>query len=356
MAPRARRPWGPLGSSQVGVLVRVPLGGSPSPPRSPSALMTSCTSSSVGDCGHVLPGAVGSAIVVSLCPRAEDGLRTSCGCPVPVAARFVARAVGVAGRWWGSLNVDSAGWCRTCSPGSPGRSLARGGVRRSPSTSLPFVGPAASPLFRGVGGGLPPLWGAPGVRRRPSSGRPPLGAGAAARTCCPCSLGGVGGTGDTVPAPLRALLRAGVACPAGGGGAPPGRAPCPVAGGLRGLAPVPPRLPVLRAPVEVHHPLAVGAGVRAWGPSTVPLACMPCGRLRAAGLVGGRPLGGGLPPLRGASGVRRCPSPSCPSLGAGSQDPLPMCTGHGWCGYGGPSTGLTARALASWRCALWGWR
>ena len=58
--------------------------------------------------------------------------------------------------------------------------------------------------------------------------------------------------------------------------------------------------------VRVRYPRAVGAGVRVWGPSTVPLARMPCGRLRAAGVVvGGRPRGGGRPPLRGASGVRR---------------------------------------------------
>ena len=83
---------------------------------------------------------------------------------------------------------------------------------------------------------------------------------------------------------------------------------------------------------------------------------MRCGGLRAARVVGGRPLGGGLPPLQGASGVRRCPSPSCPSLGADSRDPLPVCPGHGWCGHGGPSTSPTACAFASRRCGLCGWR
>ena len=48
------------------------------------------------------------------------------------------------------------------------------------------------------------------------------------------------------------------------------------------------------------------------------------------------------------------PSPGRPSLGAGSQDPLPVCPGPGWCGHGGPSTGPTACALASRRCTLWG--
>ena len=33
-----------------------------------------------------------------------------------------------------------------------------------------------------------------------------------------------------------------------------------------------------------------------------------------------------------------------------------MCPGHGCCGHGGPSTGSTACALVSRRCALWGWR
>ena len=65
---------------------------------------------------------------------------------------------------------------------------------------------------------------------------------------------------------------------------------------------------------------------------------------------------GGLPMLRGASGVRCCPSPGRPSLGAGGQDLLPVCPRPGCCGHVGPSTGPTACALASQRCALWGWR
>ena len=40
--------------------------------------------------------------------------------------------------------------------------------------------------------------------------------------------------------------------------------------------PSPGCLPCERA-VGVRHPRAVGAGVRVWGPSTVPLACMPFG-------------------------------------------------------------------------------
>ena len=83
---------------------------------------------------------------------------------------------------------------------------------------------------------------------------------------------------------------------------------------------------------------------------------MPCGELRAAGEVGGRHAG---------SGSRRCeerlvsgavPLPATCPRGAVIQDPLPVCPGHGRCGHGRPSTGPTACALASRRCALWGWR
>ena len=109
-------PAGALPSGASGIICRSESasassgGGFLSLPLSPSALMTSCAASSVGDWGDVLRGAVGSAIVVSLCLRAVDGVRNSCGCPMPVAARFVAHAVGVVGCGWGSLNVGSAGW------------------------------------------------------------------------------------------------------------------------------------------------------------------------------------------------------------------------------------------------------
>ena len=151
-APRTRCPRGrPEASPGRSPPRRPPGGGSLSPPRSPSALMTSCAASSVGVWGPVLPGAVCSAIVVSLCLRAGDGVRTCCGCPAPVAACFVARAVGVVGCGWGSLNVGSAGWCQALLPGSAGRSLACGAVSRPPPSGLPFLRRAASPLFRGGG-------------------------------------------------------------------------------------------------------------------------------------------------------------------------------------------------------------
>ena len=122
------------------------------------------------------------------------------------------------------------------------------------------------------------------------------------------------------------------------------RSPCPRCPPLTGRA------------VWVRHPRAVGAGVRVWGPGTVPLACMPCGGCVLRGWWGAVPAGGGLPPLRGVSGVRRCPSPCRPSSGAGSRGsatrvPQPRLV-WAW----GPSTGTTACALAGRHCLLWGWR
>ena len=49
--------------------------------------------------------------------------------------------------------------------------------------------------------------------------------------------------------------------------------------------------------VGVRHPCAVGAGVRVWGPNTVPLACMPFGGCVPRGWWGAIPGGAGLPLL-----------------------------------------------------------
>ena len=67
-------------------------------------------------------------------------------------------------------------------------------------------------------------------------------------------------------------------------------------------------------------------------------------------------LGGRFPALRGASGVRRCPSPGRPSSGADSQGSANRVSRVRSMRACGPSTGPTACALAGRRCSLWGWR
>ena len=77
---------GPLIISRLESAFTFSCGGSLSPPLSPSALMTSCAASSVGDQGRVLRGAAGSGCVTSPCLRAGNGVRisrgwcTCCGC------------------------------------------------------------------------------------------------------------------------------------------------------------------------------------------------------------------------------------------------------------------------------------
>ena len=66
--------------------------------------------------------------------------------------------------------------------------------------------------------------------------------------------------------------------------------------------------------------------------------------------------GGRFPALRGASGVRRCPSPGRPSSGAGSQGSATRVSRVRSMRACGPSTGPTACALVGRRCSLWGWR
>ena len=101
-------------------------------------------------------------------------------------------------------------------------------------------------------------------------------------------------------------------------------------------------------------PGAVGAGV---GTQHRPHSVRPCGpALLAVGVAGGHPRGGCLPPLLGASGVRRCPSPGRPSSGAGSQGSATRVSRVRSVRAWGPSTGPTACALAGRRCSLWGWR
>ena len=181
---------------------------------------------SVEDRWHVLRGAIGSAIAVLLCLRAVDGVRTSSGCPAPVAGRFVARAVGVVQCGWGSLTlpprrIPRRTGAERCSLGSAGRSRARGGLvpprlrgafgfRRSSSPGRPLAGRAASPLT-----------GSRGVRRwaLPLPGRPSLGSGSRGPLPMCVGRGCVGVGSQRCPFGASGLRRA-VHCGGGRGGSP----------------------------------------------------------------------------------------------------------------------------------------
>ena len=290
-----------------------------------------------------VPGAVGAG-VPEWRPQGGGAFhrcegRLSSGAPPPPAARSPGGLLGPA------TNVL---WARVCGCGGPALSLwlacpvgaaCRGGGRGPspggwPSTLVRGVWCQALSLLR-----PPVLWsGQAGFRGPCVPGAVGVGVGTQHRphSVCPCepSLPAVGAA--------EGRLRRGCLSPLWGASEfrrfpSPG---CPPSG---------------RA-VGVRYPRAVGAGMRVWGPSTVPLARIPWGGLRAAGLVGDVPGGAGLPSLRGASGVRRCPSPGRPSSGAGSQGFATRVSQVRLVWAWGPSTVPTACALASCRCALRVWR
>ena len=125
--------------------------------------------------------------------------------------------------------------------------------------------------------------------------------------------------------------------------------------GVRGRALSHPRLPALWAGCLGPLPTGCGCGgVRAWGPVTNPTAraisswlCALWGRHEGAR--------GEAPPAWpwGVRG-RALSHPRLPALWAGCRGPLPTGCGCGGVRAWGPVTNPTARALASWLCALWG--
>ena len=120
-----------------------------------------------------------------------------------------------------------------------------------------------------------------------------------------------------------------------------------------GRSPIPDCPPSGRAS-GAHYPLAVGAGVCGRGdPSQTPQRAL----LRAgfARCGGGMSLPGGAP-LALVWGVRgrALSHPRLPALWAGCRGPLPTGCGCRGVRARGPVTNPTARALASWLCALWG--
>ena len=107
------------------------------------------------------------------------------------------------------------------------------------------------------------------------------------------------------------------ACRGAGGGLSPGGCPATVARGVWCQVLSLSRPPVLWGGQPGFHdpcvPGAVDAGV---GTQHRPRSVRPCGpALLAVGVAEGRPRGGCLPPSRGASEVRRSPSPDCPPTG-----------------------------------------
>ena len=190
------------------------------------------------------------------------------------------------------------------------------------------------------GGRLLPWCGASGVGRSPTPDCPPSGRAAGAHYPLAVGAGGCG-RGDPSPTPQRGLLRAGFAhC-----GSPPAWV-----WGVRGRALSQPRLPALWAGCRGPLPTCCGCGgVRAWGPVTNATARSCVLWKRHEGAWGGR-----LLPGRGASGVGRSPTPDCPPSGRAAGDHYPLAVGAGGLRAWGPVTNPTARALASWLCALWG--
>ena len=145
------------------------------------------------------------------------------------------------------------------------------------------------------------------------------------------------------------------ACRGGGGGPSPGGWPATVARGVwcRALSlSQPPVLwggrPGSRDPCV---PGAVGAGV---GTQHRPHCVRPCGpALLAVGVAEGRPRGPCLPPLRGASEVRRSPSPDCPLAGRAVGVRYPRAVGAGVWVWGPNTVPLACTPCGG--CVLWGW-
>ena len=184
-------------------------------------------------------------------------------------------------------------------------------------------------------GRLLPGCGVSGVGRSPTPdhssfracGRGPLPTGCGCRGC---------GRGGASPTPKRALLRAGFAPCGGGTRAPGGGCSCLRMGRPgSGALPPPTTHPVRRA-AGAHYPLAVGGGVRAWGPVTNHTARALASWLCALWARHEDARGGILLSGCGASRVGRSPTPDHSSFQACGRGPLPTGCGCGGCARGDP--------------------
>ena len=200
-----------------------------------------------------------------------------------------------------------------------------------------------------LGGRLLPGCGVCRVGRSPTPDCPPSGRAAGAHYPLPVGAGG-GGRGDPSPTPQRALLRAGFARCGGGTRAPGGGSSCLGVGRPgSGALPPPTTRPLGGLPGPTTHWLWVRgvAGVGTRHQLHRARSCVLWGRHEGA--RGGAPLAW----VWGVRG-RALSHPQMPAIWAGCRGPLPTGCGCGGMRASGPVTNPTARALASWLCALWG--
>ena len=231
------------------------------------------------------------------------------------------------------------------------RGVAGVGTRHQPHSArscelaLRAVGAA-----RGRPGGAPPTW-LWGVRGRALSHPrlPALWAGCRGPLPTGCGCGGVRAWGPVTNPTACAL-----ACCGGGMRVPGWGASCLGVGSPgSGALPPPTARPLGGLPGPTTHWQWV-RGVAGVGTRHQPHSARSCElALRAVGAARGRP--GGAPPAW-VWGVRgwALSSPRLPAPWAGCPGPIPTGCGCGGVRAWGPVTNPTARALASWLCALWG--
>ena len=309
--------------------------------------------------------------VLGACGRGP--LPTGCGCggderrdssPTPLRALLRAdfstlaqRHVGTSGgRLLPTFGASEVG--RSATPNRPSLGRAAGahyplavaagdvgvGILHQPHSARSYeLALALWGRHEGAPGGAPLacVWGVRG--RALSQARPPV-LGACTRGRLPTGCGcGWGGLRDSSPTPLRALLRADFVRLRGGTWAPGAGVSC-----LRVGCPGSGALPRSTASPRGVQPGPAVHWLWEWGPVTNPTArapaswlCALCGRHEGARRER-------LLPACGASGVGRSPTPDRLSLGgaAGAHYPLAV-------GAGGLVSNPTARAVASWLCALW---
>ena len=104
--------------------------------------------------------------------------------------------------------------------------------------------------------------------------------------------------------------------------------------------------------VGVRSPRAVGAGVRVWGPSTVPLACMPSGGCVPRGWWGAVPGGVACHRWEGRLVSGAVPPPANPPRRRAAGVPRPVCPGCGWRGRGDPAPAPQPHSPTALRASL----